>query len=69
MEEQQIRDFVHRISNDEVLRQQLKSNPTEVIKHEGFSPLVARVVARLVPHLTLDKQDGIAGTPSYTWWI
>lgn len=67
MEEQQIRTFVHRISTDETLRQQLASNPNEVIARESFTPSVARVVARLVPHLSLDK-DGSASDVSLSWW-
>ncbi len=64
MEEQQIQDFVHRVSHDETLRKELASNPDEVIMREGFSPHVARIVARLVPQLTLDK----ALEPSLNFW-
>lgn len=67
MEEQQIRNFVHRISTDETLRQQFTSNPDEVIAHENFTPNVARVVARLVPYLALHKDDSnnVVLAP---WW-
>ncbi len=58
MEEQQIQDFVHRVSHDETLRKELASNPDGVIMREGFSPRVARIVARLVPQLALDKPIG-----------
>lgn len=68
MEEQQIRQFVHRISTDETLRQQFTSNPHEVIAQESFTPSVARVIARLVPHLTLHK-DGPASDVSLSWWF
>ncbi len=47
MEEQQIQDFVHRVSNDETLRKELATDPDTVIMREGFSPRVARIVARL----------------------
>ena len=67
MEEQQIRNFVHRISTDETLRQQLISTPDEVIARESFTPSVARVIARLVPHLTLHT-EGSSGDVSYAWW-
>lgn len=68
MEEQQIRNFVHRISTDETLRQQLTSNPDEVIAHESFTPSVARVVVRLIPYLTL-HQKGFVGEVPFGWWV
>jgi hypothetical protein len=64
MEEQQIRDFVHRASTDEVLRKELASNPDAVLMHEGFSPRVSKIIARLVPHLTVDREL----EPSLRWW-
>jgi hypothetical protein len=64
MEEQQIRDFVHRVSSDETLRQELASNPQSIVERENFSPSVARVVLRLVPHLTLTSNSIVAGS----WW-
>lgn len=64
MEERMIQDFVHRVSTDEHLRKELASDPDGVIMREGFSPRVARVVARLVPHL---KMEDLIGT-SYNWW-
>ena len=64
MEEQQIQDFVHRVSQDETLRKELASHPDGVIMREGFSPRVARIVARLVPQLALDKPLG----PSLSFW-
>ena len=63
MEERVIQDFVHRVSNDEVLRKELVSDPDSVIMREGFSPRVARVVSRLAPHLTLDEPG-----KSDSWW-
>jgi hypothetical protein len=65
MEEQQIRDFVHRVSNDEKLQKELASNPNSVIMRESFSPRVARIVARLVPQLTMDQDL----EPSFSWWM
>ncbi len=53
MEEQQIRDFVHRAATDETLRKELASNADAVIVREGFSPRVARIIARLVPYLSV----------------
>lgn len=64
MEELQIQEFVHRVSTDEKLREELKRDPDGVIMREGFSPRVARVVSRLVPHLALDSSI----QPSYPWW-
>ena len=58
MEEQQIRDFVHRVSNDEKLQKELVSDPNSVITREGFTPRVARIVARLVPQLSMDQELG-----------
>ncbi len=64
MEEQQIRDFVHRVSTEDTLRTELASNPQTVIEREGFSPRVAQVVMRLVPHLALSKEI----KTSFGWW-
>jgi hypothetical protein len=64
MEEQQIQEFVHRVSNDEALRKELTIDPEGVIVRQGFSPRVAQVVARLVPQLTLNQEIG----PSLNWW-
>ncbi len=66
MEVQQIRDFVHRVSQDETLRGELAAHPDKVIASERFSPRVARVVARLVPHLTLENEEKQG--PSF-WWF
>jgi hypothetical protein len=64
MEEQQIRDFVHRASTDEALRKELTSNAEAVIMREGFSPRVARIMARLVPYLSVDRPLEV----SFGWW-
>jgi len=64
MEEQMIQDFVHRVSRDEELRKELASNPESVIMREGFSPRVARIIARMIPQLALDKPL----EPSLFWW-
>jgi hypothetical protein len=65
MEEQQIQEFVHRVSADETLRQELAASPDTVIMREGFSPMVSRVVMKLVPHLAMDKplEPSLMG-----WW-
>jgi hypothetical protein len=64
MEEQQIQEFVHRVSNDEALRKELASDPDSVIMREGFSPRVAQMVSRLVPLLVWNQPL----EPSFTWW-
>ena len=64
MEEQQIQEFVHRVSNDEALSKELASDPNKVIMRENFSPRVARIVRRLVPHLKLEQSLD----PSLRWW-
>lgn len=65
MEEQQIQDFVHRISIDEKFRKELASDPEGVIMRGGFSPKVAQIVQQLVPHLAFDEP---IGRPSSSWW-
>ncbi len=65
MEEQQIRDFVHRASTDEILRKELASNSDAVIVREGFSPRVARIIARLVPYLSVERELEV----SFGWWV
>ncbi len=57
MEEKQIRDFVHRVSQDESLRSALTQDPNSVIMREGFSPRVAQVIAKLVPHFSADSLE------------
>jgi hypothetical protein len=64
MEELQIQDFVHRVSEDEELRKELESNPDSVIVREGFSPRVAQIIMRLVPLLASDRSM----EPSLCWW-
>ncbi len=65
MEERIIQDFVHRVSTDENLRKDLETNPDGVIMREGFSPRVARVVARMAPHLLAGQSIGSENKP---WW-
>ena len=65
MEEQQIKNFVQRVSRDEDLRKELTRDPDSVITREGFSPRVAAIIAKLVPHLTL--VHSFEGSTDY-WW-
>ena len=64
MEELQIQEFVHRVLTDEELRKELASTPDSVIMHEGFSPRVAKIITRLVPHLAMEKPL----EPSLGYW-
>ena len=63
-EEQQIQQFVHRVSTDEELRNALVRDPEMVIQREGFSPRVAHIISRLVPHLAIEQEL----EPSLRWW-
>ncbi len=63
MEEKQIQEFVHRISQNEALRAELSRDPDGVIMRESFSPRVAQVVKRLAPHLSLNNPDEFAARP------
>ena len=66
MEEQIIQEFVHRVSTEEYLRKELASEPESVIMREGFSPRVARVLSRMVPHLLAGQSIGSENKP---WWM
>lgn len=63
-EEQQIQSFVHRVSTDEELRNALVRDPDMVMMREGFSPRVAQIISRLVPHLAVEREL----EPSFSWW-
>ena len=66
MEEQQVLDFVRRVSQDENLRREVLDAPENVIAREGFSPRVGRIVMRLAPHLSFERQTNplLSG-----WWL
>ena len=63
MEEKMIWEFVHRVSQDDVLRKELESQPEVVISREMFTPQVAQIVTKLVPHLTIMRE-----TKPSLWW-
>lgn len=65
MEEQQIQDFVHRVSQDEALRHELMSHPEDVIMRESSSPRVKHIMLRLVPYLTVEQPLEV----SLGWWF
>jgi len=66
MEERQIQEFVHRVSNDETLRKEFASDPDGVIMREGFSPRVTNIISRLVPHLAVGHS--LEFSPNF-WWL
>ncbi len=66
MEEQQIQDFVSRVSSDENLRNELANDPDTVIARENFSPRVAQVIIKMVPHLAFGS-GALFAVPLY-WW-
>jgi hypothetical protein len=66
MEEKQILDFVHRVSHDETLRKEVICNPDDVIMRENFSPRVAQIIRRLIPHLAASQTE--ISSPSMGWW-
>ncbi len=64
MEEQQIQDFVHRVFSDESLRKELAKDPDGVIESANVSPIVERVLRRIVPQLAFGQEL----PPAFTWW-
>ncbi len=62
-EEQQLADFIQRVSRDEALRQELARDPQAVIGCTGLTPRVAEVVRRMLPQLVY----GQPLEPSFTW--
>jgi hypothetical protein len=54
MEEQQIQEFIHKALADEAVRAELASDAAGVIRREGFSPRVERILSRLMPYLAFD---------------
>jgi hypothetical protein len=64
MEEQQIQDFVHRVSTDEELRKEMGRDPDGVIMREGYSPRVTQIIKVLCQHLAMDKPLEL----SLPWW-
>lgn len=64
MEEQQIQEFIHRVSVDQTIRYKLINDPSGVIACQGFSPRVALIISRLLPHLA----SGQAMQSAEQWW-
>ena len=67
-EEQQITEFVARFSTVSAGESEMATNPSEAMKHGGFSPRVARIVTRLVPHLSLDQSLDQIFKPDLHYW-
>jgi hypothetical protein len=67
-EEQQITEFVARFSTVSADGSEMATNASEAMKHGGFSPRVARIVTRLVPHLSLDQSLDQIFKPDLHYW-
>ena len=67
-EERQITEFVARFSTVSAGDSEMATNASEAMKHEGFSPRVAQIVTRLVPHLSLDQSLGQIFKPDLHYW-
>ena len=66
MEETQIKDFVHRVCNEESLRSELAQDFDSVMAKEGFTYRVAGVLRRLTPQLL--AHEGLETITSLDWW-
>lgn len=64
MEEQQIQEFVHRVVIDEALRSELRGDSLSVVRREGFSERVEKIILRLLPQLAFAQSIG----PAEKWW-
>ena len=67
-EERQITEFVARFSTVSAGDREMAANASEVMKRESFSPRVARIVTRLVPHLSLDQSLDEIFKPGLRYW-
>lgn len=67
-EERQITEFVARFSTVSAGESEMPANASEVMKRESFSPRVARIVTRLVPHLSLDQSLDEIFKPGLGYW-
>ena len=67
-EERQITEFVGRFSTVSAGGSEMAANPSEAVKREGFSPRVAQIVTRLVPHLSLDQSLDEIFKPGLEYW-
>ena len=67
-EERQITEFVARFSTVSADSSEMAANPSEAMKRAGFSPRVAQIVTRLVPHLSLDQSLDQIFKPGLSYW-
>ena len=67
-EERQITEFVGRFSTVSEDGSGMATNPSEAMKRESFSPSVAQIVTRLVPHLSLDQSLDQIFKPDLHYW-
>ena len=67
-EERQITEFVARFSTVSADSREMAANPGETMQREGFSPRVAQIVTRLVPHLSLDQSLDQIIKPDLHYW-
>ena len=67
-EERQITEFVARFSTVSADSSEMAANPSEAMKRAGFSPRVAQIVTRLVPHLSLDQSLDQIFKPDLQYW-
>ena len=67
-EERQITEFVGRFSTVSAGGSKMAANPSETVKREAFSPRVAQIVTRLVPHLSLDQSLAEIFKPGLQYW-
>ena len=67
-EERQITEFVGRFSTVSADSSEMAASPSEAMKREGFSPRVAQILRRLVPHLSLDQSLDQIFKPDLHYW-
>ena len=67
-EERQITEFVARFSTVSADSSEMAANRSEAMKRAGFSPRVAQIVTRLVPHLSLDQSLDQIFKPDLHYW-
>src|SRR2546421_8891847 len=67
-EERQITEFVGRFSTVSADSSEMATSPGETMQREGFSPRVAQIVTRLVPHLSLDQSLDRIFKPDLQYW-
>lgn len=64
MEEEQIQEFMHLVTENEQIRRELLCDPARVIALQGFSPRVAWILARVVPQLAFEQPEQLGDQ----WW-